>query len=167
MRFGTQALCIVLGIAAPVAITLWSASDKGPRSKQHYDAVPGQATMGTRDVILAFEKMGIDGRDPAGALRRYFAEDGTEHDPNVKGDRQSVIDYLEKRGWSGEGPKRKIHRIIVDGDLGVVHHEIILKPGAPSIAAVDIFRVRGGKIVEHWDVIQEVPEKSANTNTMF
>jgi predicted SnoaL-like aldol condensation-catalyzing enzyme len=32
---------------------------------------------------------------------------------------------------------------------------------------MNIFELESGKIVEHWDAIQEIPEKSANANTMF
>ena len=66
-------------------------------------------------------------------------------------------------------PKRQnnIVRSAANGDLVFVHVHRVLTPGDRGDAIVDIFRVENGKIVEHWDVIQPVPEKSANTNTMF
>lgn len=166
MRGWIHLVSATAGIAAAVGVTLWSASDNGPRGRKHYAAVAAQ-NMDTRAVILAFEKMGIDGHDPAGALRTYFAPDMIEHDPRVAGTRDSVIQYLESRGWSGEGPKRTIHNIIVDGELGVVHHHVQLKPGEPGLAAVDIFRVRNGKVIEHWDVMQPLPTDSINRHGAF
>jgi hypothetical protein len=57
--------------------------------------------------------------------------------------------------------------MVAEGDLVVVHSHLTLKPGDRGSAVVDIFRIENGKIAEHWDVLQEVPEKSANHNTMF
>jgi predicted SnoaL-like aldol condensation-catalyzing enzyme len=61
----------------------------------------------------------------------------------------------------------EIKRIIAEGDYVVLHSHLILKPGDRGSAVVEIFRLENGKIVEHWDVAQEVPETSANNNTLF
>lgn len=166
MRPATHLLAIIAGIAAPVGITFWTTSAAGPRSAAHYAAVE-QKAMGTREVIEAFEKMGIDERKPKEAVLAYFSPDVVDHDPGVKGDRQSIIDYLDKRDWSTGVPQRTIRHIVVEGDIGVVHHHIVRKPGEKGIAAVDIFRVKDGKVVEHWDVLQPIPENMVNSNGMF
>lgn len=166
MRSGVHLLFIAAGIVAPVAVTFWTTSDYGPRSAAHYAAV-AQEVMTTRQVIEGFEKMGIDEHKPKQAVLTYFSPDVVDHDPNVKGDRQSIIDYLDGRDWSSGVPERTISHIIVEGDLGVVHHHIVRKPGEKGVAAVDIFRVKNGKVVEHWDVLQPVPETSVNVHGMF
>lgn len=171
MRPVTHLLLIAAGIAAPVAITFWTTSDFGPRSKAHYEAVAKEVeankVLSTREVVEGFEKMGIDERKPQEAILTYFSPDVIDHDPNVKGDRQSIIDYLNKRDWSTGVPKRTIRNIVVEGELAVVHHHIVRKPGEKGIAAVDIFRVKDGKVVEHWDVLQPVPENIVNEHGMF
>jgi hypothetical protein len=58
-------------------------------------------------------------------------------------------------------------RLVMDGDLVAVHYRFKVKPDDRGMAVVDIFRVANGKIQEHWDVAEPVPEKSANTNGMF
>lgn len=166
MRPLVHCLAVVAGIAAPIAVTFWATSAAGPRSAAHYATVE-QKVLSTREVIDGFEKMGIDERKPKEAILTYFSPDVIDHDPNVKGDRQSIIDYLDKRDWSTGVPKRTIHNIVVEGELAVVHHHIVRKPGEKGIAAVDIFRVRNGKVIEHWDVLQPIPENSVNERGMF
>jgi predicted SnoaL-like aldol condensation-catalyzing enzyme len=60
-----------------------------------------------------------------------------------------------------------IHRSFVDGDHVIVHVHVERWPGDPGLAVVDIFRCEGGMIVEHWDVLQEIPANPVNTNSMF
>src|ERR1700746_4219896 len=62
----------------------------------------------------------------------------------------------------------EIKRVFVDGDHVILHsHWHGLSDNPRGEAVVDIFRLEGGKVLEHWDVIQPIPETSANSNTMF
>jgi predicted SnoaL-like aldol condensation-catalyzing enzyme len=60
-----------------------------------------------------------------------------------------------------------IKRVFADGDYVILHVHNVPTPGSRGNAIVDIFKLENGKVVEHWDVRQEIPEQSANTNTMF
>lgn len=60
-----------------------------------------------------------------------------------------------------------IKRLIAEGDLVVTHSLIKTSPKDRGTAAADIFRLEDDKVVEHWDVLQQVPETAANDNTMF
>lgn len=166
MRTWVHGLCILAGIAAPVGLTFWFTSDYGPRSKAHYAAVEQQAST-PKEVVMAFEKMGIDERRPREAVERYFSPDVVDHSPHVTGDRQSIIDRLSTLNWDKAGPERTIRNVIAEGDLVAVHHHLVREPGTKGIAAVDIFRVKDGKIVEHWDVLQPLPESSPNLHGAF
>jgi predicted SnoaL-like aldol condensation-catalyzing enzyme len=97
---------------------------------------------------------------PAEAIERYVGREYIQHNPAVGDGKQAFIDYFTRMasGWS---------RVIAEGDC-VVLQCFQDWPGDGPWAGIDIFRFDGdGKIVEHWDVLQRVPETTANSNTMF
>ncbi|WP_144782594.1 nuclear transport factor 2 family protein [Microbacterium sp. BH-3-3-3] len=71
--------------------------------------------------------------------------------------------------WRDESPELHldIKRTIAEGDLVVTHSNLHLAPGDRGMAVADFWRLEDGRIVEYWDVIQEVPEQASNDNTMF
>lgn len=166
MQWWKHALGVIAGVGAPVATTLYMTSDYGPRSKAHYAELERKNAK-PEDVVMAFEKLAFDERRPQEAVMRYFAADSVDHDPNVRGDRDSVIELLNQRDWSKAGPTRAIKHVVADKDIVMIHHHIVREPGTKGVAAVDIFRVKDGKIVEHWDVLQPIPENSPNRYGSF
>ena len=90
-----------------------------------------------------------------------------QHNPGFADGRKAFEEGVQ--GFLKEFPdsRAEIKHIGADGDLVFIHNHITLNKSDRGQAAVDIFRVKDGKIVEHWDVIQDIPEKSANNNTMF
>lgn len=98
---------------------------------------------------------------------RVLAEDYIQHNPGVPDGKAPFVDYFA--GYFQENPdyQSKIVRSAADGDLVWLHVHSTNSDEDKGEAVVDIFRVDQGMIVEHWDVIQSVPEESANDNTMF
>lgn len=94
-----------------------------------------------------------------------------QHNPYAQTGREAAIQFLTKFVEGNPGQKTDIRRIIADGNLVAVHSHGWQEDGTPEqkrgFAVVDIFRVEGCKVMEHWDVISPVPETAANTNTMF
>lgn len=95
------------------------------------------------------------------------ADNYKQHNPQVPDGKAPFVAYFA--GYFKENPqaRARIVRSATDGDLVYLHVNSTNGPGDRGQAVVDIFRVQDGKIVEHWDVIQDVPEKAANENTMF
>ncbi|AQS61363.1 hypothetical protein AGRHK599_LOCUS1707 [Rhizobium rhizogenes] len=95
------------------------------------------------------------------------ADSYKQHNPNVPDGKKPFVDYFT--GFFKENPqsRARIVRSATDGDLVYLHIHSTEKEGDRGTAIVDIFRVTDGKITEHWDVIQPVPETAANNNTMF
>lgn len=98
---------------------------------------------------------------------RVVADDYKQHNPDVPDGKAPFVSYFE--GFFKENPesRARIVRSATDDDLVYLHVHSTNSADDRGQAVVDIFRVKAGKIVEHWDVIQDVPQESANDNTMF
>jgi predicted SnoaL-like aldol condensation-catalyzing enzyme len=81
--------------------------------------------------------------------------------------KQPFIDFFSEFYKKHPDARMEIKRMIAENDLVVVHTHSQLSKAERGSAVVDIFRLENGKIVEHWDVIQAIPEKAANDNGMF
>jgi predicted SnoaL-like aldol condensation-catalyzing enzyme len=118
-------------------------------------------------IIREWHELAIEQRKPEEAVAKYLGPHYRQHNPGAADGPEPFIAAV--KGLTKTFPELSMEpkRIVAEGDYVVLHSHLILKPGDRGRAVVDIFRLENGKIVEHWDVVQEVPETSANNNTMF
>lgn len=98
---------------------------------------------------------------------KVLAEDYIQHNPDVPDGKAPLLDYFEGYFKTHPQSRADIVRSATDNDLVFLHVHSVENADDRGQAVVDIFRVENGVIAEHWDVIQAVPETSANDNTMF
>lgn len=119
-----------------------------------------------KENAIAFYKTAYEG-NPKGAIDKYVGSEYIQHNPAVANGFNGFIDYFEK--MQKEYPNKSIVfvRCIAEGDLVALHtHQTW--PGNDQYVTMDFFRFdEKGKICEHWDAIQQIPETSANPNTMY
>ncbi len=119
--------------------------------------------------VIADYSTALRSGDVHQAIRHWFSADYRQHSPNIKDGAEGAIEYLDHEFGRGttEMPKAGPSRVIAEGDL-VMYHRLVTYPGADRASSnIDIFRVTNGKISEHWDVKQPVPDTSANDNGMW
>jgi predicted SnoaL-like aldol condensation-catalyzing enzyme len=119
-----------------------------------------------KKLVVAFYDASINRKDFA-AASRYLGTQYKQHNPTAHDGAEGLkafIEFLRARFPNQHG---EIKQVIAEGDLVVLHVHSTRGDNTPGRAIVDIFRVEHGKVVEHWDVIQDVPEKAANSNGMF
>lgn len=119
-----------------------------------------------QENAISFYKMAYEG-NPKKAVELYVGEEYIQHNPDVADGVSGFIKYFER--MQAEYPDKSIRflRCIGEGDLVALHtHQTW--PGNEQYVTMDFFRFdENGKICEHWDAIQKVPESSANPNNMF
>ncbi|CAG4918708.1 nuclear transport factor 2 family protein [Paraburkholderia saeva] len=157
--------------AAALAVSFWLTMPAPSRAQTQPPAAAAAAVAmkqqeQNRRIVLAFQEQFFNQHDLS-AADRYVAENYVQHNPTVPDGRKALVDVFTKVFERNPEARSEIVRSAVDGDLVYVHIHSTLNPSDRGRAIVNIYRVTGGRITEHWDVIQPVPEQSANSNTMF
>ncbi|WP_329118880.1 nuclear transport factor 2 family protein [Streptomyces sp. NBC_01465] len=119
-----------------------------------------------KQIVVDYYRTAFGG-DPEKAIADHFGDRYIQHNPDAADGPEAFIGFVEWLRGTYPELRLDIKRVVAEGDMVVTHSHLILRPGEPGRALADFFRLEDGKVVEHWDVIQEVPAESANPNGMF
>ncbi len=141
--------------AAMLALTAQAASGADAQQQEQ-----------NRKAVVEFYEKAINQKDFE-AASKYMGSRYTQHNPNAPDGPEGLKTFLGFLKEKFPGSRSEIKRVFADGDYVILHVHAVREPGTRGNAIIDIFKLENGKIVEHWDVVQPIPEKAANTNGMF
>ncbi|MFJ2620288.1 ester cyclase [Glutamicibacter sp. NPDC087344] len=161
---------LALAAIFPAVLALAACNTSEPAAEVSSSSAAGARDLhneeANRKLVVDFYNKFFNEHEPEEAAE-VVADDYIQHNPSVPDGKEPFVSFFS--GYFLENPESKaeIVRSSTDGDLVYLHVRSTDASIDKETAVVDIFRVEDGKILEHWDVIQDVPDESANLNTMF
>ncbi|MBX3567544.1 MAG: nuclear transport factor 2 family protein [Rhizobiaceae bacterium] len=125
------------------------------------------AVEANKAVVVGFLKTVFDEHKVDEGIDRFMGPAYTQHNPGVPDGREAFRAFFKEFFSSRPQARFSIKRVFCEGDHVTVHAHWTENPHDRGSAVMDIFRVENGRVVEHWDVIQAIPEQIAHPNTMF
>jgi predicted SnoaL-like aldol condensation-catalyzing enzyme len=119
-----------------------------------------------KKTVLEFYEAGLNKKD-FDAASKYFGPKYIQHNPGAPDGIEGFKTFVNFLRTKFPNSHSEIKKVFADGDYVILHVHAVREPGTLGRAIVDIFRLENGKIVEHWDVAQDIPEKMPHNNGMF
>ena len=138
-----------------VSIVMMSQSRAGPLQESN------------KKIVIDFYELAFNRHKPTEAAQKYLGDRYIQHNPNHANGAEAFSIDFEK--YLKEHPKYHVRfaHVFADGDIVILHSHHQAEENDLGRAIIDLMRVENGKIVEHWDVVQAVPERTVNGNSMF
>jgi predicted SnoaL-like aldol condensation-catalyzing enzyme len=120
-----------------------------------------------KQTVVSYYTLAFNDKRPEEAVAKYIGSRYVQHNPQAPDGPDAFVQFV--KGFAEQFPQLhvEVKRVIGEGDLVMTHSLLTTSPEDRGTAAADIFRLEDGKVVEHWDVLQPIPETAANDNTMF
>jgi predicted SnoaL-like aldol condensation-catalyzing enzyme len=120
-----------------------------------------------KQTVLDFYEIGLNQKDFQAAAK-LIGDSYLQHNPRIADGIDGFAAFLATLRQDFPDLKAEVKQLFAEGDYVIAHVHGVRVPGQAGTAIVDIFRLDGdGRIVEHWDVMQPIPDTSANSNGMF
>ena len=119
-----------------------------------------------KKTVLEFYEAGLNKKDFEAAAK-FFGPHYIQHNPTAPDGIEGFKGFVNFLKEKFPNSHSEIKKVFADGDFVILHVHAVREPGTRGRAIVDIFRLKNGKIVEHWDVAQDIPEKMPHNNGMF
>jgi predicted SnoaL-like aldol condensation-catalyzing enzyme len=132
---------------------------------QHYSVPADPRHKANRNTVLAFYDAAINRKD-FNAARELVGECYIQHNPLIADGVDGLAGFIAQIKEAFPDLRAEVKRVFADGDFIIAHTHGVRVPGQKGSAIIDIFRFEDGKIVEHWDVIQPIPDEAKNENGM-
>ena len=145
-------------VAAVLAIVYLGVAGVGAQGSSQQDQ--------NKRIVTEFYEKALNQKD-FDAAASYFGPHYIQHNPTARDGIEGFKAFIQTLREKFPNSHSEIKHAYADGDYVILHVHAVREPGTRGLAIVDIFRLVNGKIVEHWDVRQDVPEKAANDNGMF
>ena len=130
------------------------------------DAADARQMEANKSTVRALYEAALNKKDFAEAAK-YLGPKYIQHNPGAADGPEGLEGFIGFLREKFPDNHSEIKRIFAYGDYVIGHVHAVREPGTRGNAIVDIFRLEDGKVVEHWDVVQPIPEKAANSNGMF
>lgn len=126
----------------------------------------GDRLEANKEAVREFYELAINQKDFA-AAEKYLGPHYIQHNPSAEDGKEGLKLFIRYLRDNLPEYHNEIKRVFAEDDYVILHVHSKPTPESRGQAVVDIFRLQDGKVVEHWDVIQPIPEDPANDNTMF
>ncbi|TKI80367.1 ester cyclase [Bacillus mycoides] len=159
----------ILGIVSTLLFQASTGNNKGNSIKsENVASVSKEATENEKNKKMVVDFYNeVFNKHNINIIPKYVSQDYQQHNPFVADGRKAFMDFFKEDFVKNPNSSAEIKRVVAEGDTVALHVLSRANSQDKGVAIVDIFRIKSDKIVEHWDVIQEVPSETANDNTMF